>query len=83
MAMVGVKTNETAALNEANEGIMGTWNEVARESSEIIILDSDFSSLVTIFSCGKCAYDNIRKHIQLEIIIVIVGFANHYHNNCL
>ncbi|KAJ0007833.1 hypothetical protein Pint_29022 [Pistacia integerrima] len=74
VAMVGVKTNETPALNEANEGIaMGTWREMARESSEIIILDNDFSSLVTIFSCGRCVYDNIQRHTQLEITIVIAG----------
>ncbi|KAJ0043110.1 hypothetical protein Pint_18827 [Pistacia integerrima] len=73
VATVGVKTNETLALKEANVGIvMGTWSsELARESSKIIIWDSDFRSLVTIFSCGRCAYDNIQNYIQLEITIVI------------
>ncbi|XP_031252528.1 calcium-transporting ATPase 12, plasma membrane-type-like [Pistacia vera] len=75
VAMVGVKTNETPALKEAHLGIaMGPLStENARESSEIIIQDGGFSSLVTIMRCGRCANDNIQRYIQLEVTTVVAG----------
>ncbi|KAJ4704069.1 Calcium-transporting ATPase [Melia azedarach] len=75
VAMVGYRTNDTAALKEANVGItMGAWSsESARESSDIIIWDGNFSSLVTILRCGKCTYNNIQKYMQLELTMVIAG----------
>lgn len=46
---------------------------MARECSDIIIRDGNFSFLVTIIGCGRCTYDNIRKYIQLELTMNIAG----------
>ncbi|VVA30664.1 PREDICTED: calcium-transporting ATPase [Prunus dulcis] len=75
VAMVGVRTNETPTLKEADVGVaMGTWSsEMARESSDIIIWDGNFSFLVPIISCGRCIYYNIQKYIQLELTMNISG----------
>ncbi|KAL7244406.1 hypothetical protein ACSBR1_016621 [Camellia fascicularis] len=73
VAMVGARIDETPAIKEANVGItMGSGStEMARESSNIIIWDSDFNSLFTIMKCGRCAYENVQKFIQLEFTVTI------------
>ncbi|XP_028068213.1 putative calcium-transporting ATPase 13, plasma membrane-type [Camellia sinensis] len=73
VAMVGARTDETPAIKEANVGItMGSGStEMARESSNIIIWDGDFNSLFTIMKCGRCAYENVQKFIQLEFTVTI------------
>ncbi|CAL9015015.1 unnamed protein product [Prunus brigantina] len=75
VVMVGVRTNETPTLKEADVGVaMGTWSsEMARESSDIIIWDGNFSFLVPIIRCGRCIYYNIQKYIQLELTMNIAG----------
>ena len=75
VAMVGVKTNVIPALKEANVGITISTcsSEMVRESSDIIIMDSNLSFLVSIFRCGSCIYDNIRKYMQLELTMNIAG----------
>jgi magnesium-transporting ATPase (P-type) len=76
VAMVGVKTNEIPALKEADVGIVmeNCSSEMARENSDIIIRDGNISFLVTIVSCGRCTYDNIRKYIQLVLTMNIAGW---------
>ncbi|KAL7213748.1 hypothetical protein ACSBR2_016309 [Camellia fascicularis] len=73
VAMVGARTDETPAIKEANVRItMGSGSiEMARESSNIIIWNGDFNSLFTIMKCGRCAYENIQKFIQLEFTMTI------------
>ncbi|KAI8000561.1 putative calcium-transporting ATPase 13, plasma membrane-type [Camellia lanceoleosa] len=73
VAMVGARTDEKRAIKEANVGItMGSGStEMARESSNIIIWDGDFNSLFTIMKCGRCAYENVQKFIQLEFTVTI------------
>ena len=43
-------------------GIAGT--EVAKDSSDIIILDDNFSSIVTAIKWGRNIYTNVRKFLQ-------------------
>ncbi|CAL5358659.1 unnamed protein product [Camellia sinensis] len=76
VAMVGARTDETLAIKEANVGItMGSGStEMARESSNIIIWNGDFNSLFTIMKCGRCAYKNIQKFIQLEFTVTIAWY---------
>ena len=51
--------------------IQGT--EVAKEGSDIIILDDNFASVATV-EVGKCVYNNIQKFIQLQLTVNVAGW---------
>ncbi|KAL5771707.1 hypothetical protein ACOSP7_015861 [Xanthoceras sorbifolium] len=74
VAMVEARANDTPALKEANLGItIGSWSsELARETSDIVVWDGDFNSLLIICKYGRCAYDNIQKYIQFEVTMFLV-----------
>jgi len=52
-------------------GIAGT--DVAKEASDIIILDDNFSSIVSAVMWGRCVFDNIRKFLQFQLTINLVA----------
>ncbi|GMP56288.1 hypothetical protein CsSME_00020836 [Camellia sinensis var. sinensis] len=54
-------------------GIQGT--EVAKESSDIIILDDNFGSVVTILKWGRCVYNNIQKFIQFQLTVNVTALV--------
>ncbi|KAL5065907.1 hypothetical protein RYX36_027644 [Vicia faba] len=54
-------------------GIQGT--EVAKESSDIIILDDNFASVVKVVKWGRSVYANIQKFIQFQLTINIAGLV--------
>ncbi|KAH1083406.1 hypothetical protein J1N35_023167 [Gossypium stocksii] len=54
-------------------GIQGT--EVAKESSDIIILDDNFTSVVTVLRWGRCVFNNIQKFIQFQLIVNIAALV--------
>ena len=45
-------------------GIQGT--ELAKESSDIVIMDDNFTSVVTDQRWGRCVYNNIQKFLQFQ-----------------
>uniref|UniRef100_A0A2N9IJH7 Uncharacterized protein n=1 Tax=Fagus sylvatica TaxID=28930 RepID=A0A2N9IJH7_FAGSY len=74
VAMVGVKTNVIPALKEANVAISIKSNsELVRESSDIINMNGNLSSLVHIVRYGRCIYDNIGKYMQLVLTMNVAG----------
>ncbi|KAJ6305697.1 hypothetical protein OIU78_021104 [Salix suchowensis] len=77
VAVTGDGTNDAAALKEADVGlcmgIQGT--EVAKESSDIVILDDNFSSLVTVLRWGRSVYNHIQKFIQFQLTVNVAALA--------
>jgi len=52
-------------------GIAGT--EVAKEASDIILMDDNFSSIVKALLWGRNVYDSIRKFLQFQLTVNIVS----------
>ena len=69
VSVTGDGTNDVPALIKADVGLaMGKCGtELAKEASDIIVLDDDFRSIVKSVLWGRCVYNNIQRFLQFQL----------------
>ncbi|EAY16498.1 calcium-translocating P-type ATPase, PMCA-type family protein [Trichomonas vaginalis G3] len=74
VAVTGDGTNDVPAMMAADVGLsMGKCGtELAKEASDIVVLDDDFRSIVKAVVWGRCVYNNIRRFLQFQLTANVV-----------
>lgn len=73
VAMTGESVADATALKEADVGLcMGSGCQVAKDNSDLVILDNNFSSIHRSIKWGRQIFNNVRKFLQFQMTINVV-----------
>ena len=68
VGVTGDGTNDAPALSKSDVGFsMFSGTDIAKQASDIIIMDNNFTSIITAIIYGRNIYDNIRKFLQFQL----------------
>ena len=71
--MTGDSISDAEALKKADIGLcMGSGCDVAKDNSDLVILDNNFESIFRSIKWGRAIFDNVKKFLQFQFTINIV-----------
>ncbi len=76
VGVTGDGTNDAAALKQAQVGLaMGSGTAIAKQASDIILLDDSFGSIVNSVIWGRSLYENIQRFILFQLTINVAALG--------